>query len=63
MYSIGILQLTQNLDDAVHGFRTELTERGIHAEFHYLNADGNIEQLDKLANQLAEKKVDLIFAC
>ena len=63
MYTIGILQLTQNLDDAVHGFKSELTERGIHAEFHYLNADGNIEQLSKLANQLAEKKVDLIFAC
>jgi len=63
LYTIGILQLTQNLDDAVHGFKSELTERGIHAEFHYLNADGNIEQLSKLANQLAEKKVDLIFAC
>ena len=63
MYTIGILQLTQNLDDAVHGFKAELTERGIHAEFHYLNADGNIDQLAKLANQLAEKEVDLIFAC
>jgi putative ABC transport system substrate-binding protein len=63
LYTIGILQLTQNLDDAVHGFKSELTERGIHAEFHYLNADGNIEQLSKLANQLAEKKVNLIFAC
>jgi putative ABC transport system substrate-binding protein len=63
LYTIGILQLTQNLDDAVHGFKSELTERGINAEFHYLNADGNIKQLSKLANQLAEKKVDLIFAC
>lgn len=63
MYTIGILQLTQNLDDAVHGFKSELTARGIDAEFHYLNADGNIEQLGKLANQLAEKKADLIFAC
>jgi len=63
LYTIGILQLTQNLDDAVHGFKAELTEHGIHAEFHYLNADGNIDQLAKLANQLAEKEVDLIFAC
>lgn len=63
MYKIGILQLTQNLDDAVHGFKTELTQRGIHTEFYYLNADGNIDQLPKLAANLAAKNVDLIFAC
>lgn len=63
MYNIGILQLTQNLDDAVHGFKSEIAQLGIQTEFHYLNADGNIDQLPKLANQLAEKKVDLIFAC
>ena len=63
MYNIGILQLTQYLDDAVNGFKFALKERGIAANFHYLNADGNIDELPKLANQLAEKKVDLIFAC
>jgi putative ABC transport system substrate-binding protein len=63
LYTIGILQLTQNLDDAVNGFKTELAERGIPTEFHYLNADGNIDELPKLAAQLAAKKVDLIFAC
>lgn len=63
MYNIGILQLTQNLDDAVNGFKSELKQRGIHADFHYLNADGNIDLLPKLASQLAEKNVNLIFAC
>ncbi len=63
MYNIGILQLTQNLDDAVHGFKTGLKQLDITAQFHYLNADGNVDLLPKLATELAEKKVDLIFAC
>lgn len=63
MYNIGILQLTQNLDDAVHGFKYGLTELGISAQFHYLNADGNTDLLPKLADELAKQKVDLIFAC
>lgn len=63
MYNIGILQLTQNLDDAVNGFKYSLAELGMIAQFHYLNADGNVDQLPKLAQQLADKQVDLIFAC
>lgn len=63
MYKIGILQLTQNLDDAVQGFKYGLVEQGIVAQFHYLNADGNIDQLPKLAIELSEHKVDVIFAC
>ncbi|MBC8016766.1 MAG: ABC transporter substrate-binding protein [Sporomusaceae bacterium] len=63
MYNIGILQLTQNLDDAVHGFKYGLTELGITAQFHYLNADGNADRLPKLAAELAKQNVDLIFAC
>ncbi|WP_371381573.1 ABC transporter substrate-binding protein [Sporomusa aerivorans] len=63
MYHIGILQLTQNLDDAVHGFKSGLSEQGLTAEFHYLNADGAAGDLSLLAGKLAEQKVDLIFAC
>ena len=63
MYQIGILQLTQHLDDALQGFKAGLTSKNIEAEFHYCNADGNIHELPKLAAKLAEKKVDLIFAC
>jgi len=63
LFNIGILQLTQNLDDAVHGFKDNLAKLGITAHFHYLNADGNVEQLPKLAQQLADLRVDLIFAC
>lgn len=63
MFNIGILQLTQNLDDAVKGFKSGLCNLNINANYHYLNADGNIEELPKLAQQLADKNVDLIFAC
>ncbi|MCE5284997.1 MAG: ABC transporter substrate-binding protein [Pelosinus sp.] len=63
MYHIGILQLTQNLDDAVHGFKEGLTELGVKANYHYLNADGNTAILPKLAAKLVELDVDLIFAC
>lgn len=63
MYRIGILQLTQNLDDAVRGFKHGMTERGLSAQYHYFNADGNLNELPKLAVRLAESDVDLIFAC
>ncbi|WP_378956391.1 ABC transporter substrate-binding protein [Pelosinus sp. sgz500959] len=63
MYNIGILQLTQNLDDAVNGFKQGLAQQEIAANFHYLNADGNIDLLPDLAIALAQQKVDLIFAC
>lgn len=62
-HTIGILQLTQNLDDAVHGFKSGLAEHGLAAEFHYFNADGALQDLPQLAAKLAELKVDLIFAC
>jgi len=63
LYTIGILQLTQNLDDAVQGFKYGLAEQGLATKFHYLNADGNVDQLPKLAATFAAQKVDLIFAC
>lgn len=63
MYHIGILQLTQNLDDAVHGFKQGLSELGLKAAYHYLNADGNLTLLPMLAEKLAMLDVDLIFAC
>ncbi|MDF2569423.1 MAG: transporter substrate binding protein [Sporomusa sp.] len=63
MHYIGILQLTQNLDDAVRGFKNGLAEQGLTAEFHYLNADGALGDLPQLASKLAERKVELIFAC
>ena len=63
MYQIGILQLTQNLDDAVQGFMCGCDELVIPVEYHYVNADGNLAELPKLAANLADRKVDLIFAC
>ena len=63
MFNIGILQLTQHLDDAVKGFKEGLRNLNVDVTYHYLNADGNIAELPKLADILATKKVDLIFAC
>lgn len=63
MDRIGILQLTQNLDDAVRGFKTGLAADGRSAVFEYRNADGNAALLPKLAHDLLARGVDLIFAC
>lgn len=63
MFHIGILQLTQNLDDAVRGFKQGLADAGLKAEFTYLNADGNVDLLPKLADKLQAAGVNLIFAC
>lgn len=63
MYRVGILQLTQNLDDAVQGFKQGLSDQEIIAEYHYMNADGNLNELPKLAAKLEAIDVDLIFAC
>jgi len=60
---IGILQLTQHLDDAVQGFKAGLTACGLTATFEYLCADGNAALLDSLALSLESRGVDLIFAC
>lgn len=63
MHQIGILQLTQHLDDAVKGFKAGLAARGLAAEFAYRNADGNVALLPPLAQDLAGLGTDLIFAC
>lgn len=63
LFHIGILQLTQNLDDAVRGFKQGLQNLGIQAKFTYLNADGKVEMLPGLAQKLVDSSVDLIFAC
>lgn len=63
MHHIGILQLTQHLDDAVQGFKAGLAAGGPDAAFTYLNADGNAALLPTLAAELAGRGVELIFAC
>jgi putative ABC transport system substrate-binding protein len=63
MHHIGILQLTQHLDDAVQGFKAGLAEGGPDTAFTYLNADGNAALLPALAAELAGRGVELIFAC
>jgi putative ABC transport system substrate-binding protein len=63
LYRIGILQLTQFLDDAVRGFKSGLVACGIEAAFEYHNADGNANHLPALASEFETTGVDLIFAC
>lgn len=63
MYKIGILQLTQNLDDAVKGFKAGFAGCDVSAQFHYYNADGNSKLLPELAKKLKDISVDLVFAC
>ena len=63
MIRIGILQLTQMLDDAVEGFQEGLKALNVNAEFLYRNADGQVSRLPQLAAELAAADVSLIFAC
>jgi ABC-type uncharacterized transport system substrate-binding protein len=61
LYKIGILQLTQNLDTAVHGFKQALSQEEV--EYLYFNVDGTVEKLPAFAQKLVDENVDLIFAC
>lgn len=63
MIRIGVLQLTQMLDDAVEGFQAGLAALGIQAEIVYRNADGQPARLPALAAELEAAQVELIFAC
>lgn len=63
MVTIGILQWTQNLDDAVDGFRQGLAELKQPVRWLYRNAEGNKEALARYAREFLEIPVDLIFAC
>ncbi len=63
MRPIGILQLTQHLDDAVRGFKAGLAASGAATAFEYRCADGNETLLGDLARDLESRDVALIFAC
>jgi putative ABC transport system substrate-binding protein len=60
---IGILQLTQFLDDAVQGFKAGLEACSLAATLEYRNADGNLDHLPALALELKDRGASLIFAC
>lgn len=63
MHRIGILQLTQHLDDAVQGFKAGFSACGPEVAFEYRCADGNAALLPGLAGELESLGVELIFAC
>ena len=63
-YSIGILQLTSNLDDTVEGFKEGLYSfREAKVSYDYRNVEGKVPLLAEEAGELVENGVDLIFAC
>ena len=63
LQQIGILQLTQHLDDAVQGFKAGLAASGLEISYQYLNADGKVVSLPALARKLEDLGANLIFAC
>jgi putative tryptophan/tyrosine transport system substrate-binding protein len=65
MTRIGILQLTQHLDDAVSGFKSALAQAGYtdNVEFIYYNVEGRVSALQEYAERLILAQVQLIFAC
>lgn len=65
MIRIGILQLTQHLNDAVNGFKAAIAAAGLsqNVEFIYHNVEGRTGSLPAYANRLIDAQVKIIFAC
>ena len=61
MFNIGILQLTQHLDDAVKGFKEGLRNLNVDVTYHYLNADGNIVECQSLNEFSINEGLDIII--
>ena len=62
-YKIGISQLLEHpsLDQAREGFIDELKELGINVEVDYVNAQGDINSTQIIAEKFVKNKVDLIY--
>ncbi|MBF0441114.1 MAG: ABC transporter substrate-binding protein [Oligoflexales bacterium] len=66
-YRIGILQMVDDLNNAVEGFKEGLKELGYvegkDVKYDYMNARANPSKIIEYANYFLEIKKDLIFAC
>jgi|GEM_PF-25821 len=63
-YSIGILQLTSHLDDAVEGFKEGISSfKDAEIHYDYRNVEGKVPLLADEAGELVSRGVDLMFAC
>ena len=63
MITIGILNLTEHLEETIDGFQSSLEIQGIEPDYIYHNAHGKEQRLISLARKLVKEKPALIFAC
>ncbi len=65
-YTIGVINLTPTLEDALTGFKQGMTELGYtegkNVTYIYAGPTGTIDKLDGVAQDLVKAKVDLIFS-
>ncbi len=65
-YKIGILQMTKILSEVEEGFKAGMAglgyTEGEKVAYVYRNADGNMDDLDRFAQELVDEKVDLIVS-
>jgi putative ABC transport system substrate-binding protein len=65
-YTIGVINLTPNLEDTLTGFKQGMTDLGYvegkNVTYIYSGPAGGIDKLDGIAQDLVNAKVDLIFS-
>ncbi len=63
-YKVGISQFVEHpsLDEATKGFKKALEDSGLSIKYDEQNAQGELNNVQTIANNLVSEKVDLIFA-
>lgn len=63
-YEIGITQFVEHpsLDEATRGFKEAIEEAGLDAEYDFQSAQGDLGNVNPVAQKLVSNQVDLIFA-
>lgn len=63
-YQIGITQFVEHpsLDEATKGFKDAIKEAGLNAEYDFQSAQGDLGNVNPVAQKLVSNQVDLIFA-
>jgi putative ABC transport system substrate-binding protein len=63
LIKVGILNLTEHLDETVEGFKNSLEQYGIEPHYIYFNAQGKENRLAGYAKKILNEGVDIVFAC
>jgi len=63
MKKIGILNVTEHLEDTVEGFKKGCAQERIDSEYIYFNAQGKESRLAGYARKILNEDVDIVFAC